>query len=54
VLGDAPKFPHEAQLLMLIDEQMRRPSNDKLNAITTTLNAMAGVKIVLELGKVST
>lgn len=40
--GDAPKFPHEAQLLMLIDEQMRRPSNDKLNAITTTLNAMAG------------
>lgn len=39
--GDAPKFPHEAQLLMLIDEQMRRPSDDKLNVITTTLDAMA-------------
>ncbi|MDC9715512.1 MAG: thioredoxin domain-containing protein, partial [Gammaproteobacteria bacterium] len=38
---DAPKFPHEAQLLMLIDEQMHHPSDDKLNAITTTLNAMA-------------
>ncbi|WP_139458315.1 thioredoxin domain-containing protein [Bathymodiolus thermophilus thioautotrophic gill symbiont] len=39
--GDAPKFPHEAQLLMLIDEQMRRPSDDKLSVITTTLDSMA-------------
>jgi uncharacterized protein YyaL (SSP411 family) len=23
--SDAPKFPHESQLLMLIDEQMRHP-----------------------------
>ncbi|SMN01151.1 Thymidylate kinase [uncultured Candidatus Thioglobus sp.] len=39
--GEAPKFPHEAQLLMLIDEQMRTPSENKFNAITTTLDAMA-------------
>jgi uncharacterized protein YyaL (SSP411 family) len=39
--GNAPKFPHEAQLLMLINEQMRYPSDDKLNAITTTLGNMA-------------
>ncbi|CAB9544851.1 Uncharacterized protein YyaL [Bathymodiolus brooksi thiotrophic gill symbiont] len=39
--GNAPKFPHEAQLLMLINEQMRYPSDDKLNAITTTLDNMA-------------
>ena len=39
--GDAPKFPHEAQLLMLIDEQMRRPNDEQLNALTTTLDNMA-------------
>ena len=39
--GDAPKFPNEAQLLMLIDEQIRNPSQTKLTAITTTLDAMA-------------
>lgn len=39
--SDAPKFPHEAQLLMLIDEQMRHPSNEKLTALTTTLDTMA-------------
>ncbi|WXU00349.1 MAG: hypothetical protein Ctma_1063 [Catillopecten margaritatus gill symbiont] len=39
--GDAPKFPHEAQLLMLINEQMRNPSDSKLEAITITLDMMA-------------
>ena len=39
--SDAPKFPHEAQLLMLIDEQMRHPNDEKLTALTTTLDAMA-------------
>ncbi len=39
--GQAPKFPHESMLLLLIDEQRRNPSVDKLNAITTTLDAMA-------------
>jgi uncharacterized protein YyaL (SSP411 family) len=39
--GDAPKFPRETSLLMLIDEQFRNPSKDKLTAITTTLDNMA-------------
>jgi uncharacterized protein YyaL (SSP411 family) len=39
--GNAPKFRHEAQLLMLINEQMHHPSDDKLNAFTTTLDNMA-------------
>ncbi len=39
--GQAPKFPHESMLLLLIDEQRRNPEADKLNAITTTLDAMA-------------
>ena len=39
--SDAPKFPHESQLLMLIDEQMRHPSHEKLIALTTTLDTMA-------------
>ncbi|BBB22451.1 conserved hypothetical protein [Abyssogena phaseoliformis symbiont OG214] len=39
--GQAPKFPHESMLLLLIDEQRRNPSADKLNAITTTLDTMA-------------
>ncbi len=39
--SDAPKFPNEPQLLMLIDEQIRQPNNTQLNAITTTLDAMA-------------
>ncbi len=39
--GQAPKFPNESSLLLLIDEQKRRPSNTQLNAITTTLDAMA-------------
>ena len=39
--GDAPKFPHEAQLLMLIDEQTRKPNAAQLDAITITLNTMA-------------
>ncbi len=39
--GQAPKFPHESMLLLLIDEQRRNPGVDKLNTITTTLDAMA-------------
>ncbi len=39
--GDAPKFPHEAQLLMLINEQMHNPSDEKLTSIIITLDAMA-------------
>lgn len=39
--SEAPKFPHESLLLFLLDEQKRNPSEDKLTAITTTLDAMA-------------
>ena len=39
--GDAPKFPHESLQLFLLDEQKRNPSEDKLTAIITTLDAMA-------------
>ncbi|WP_190600723.1 thioredoxin domain-containing protein [Candidatus Vesicomyidisocius sp. SY067_SCS001] len=39
--GQAPKFPHESTLLLLINEQRRNPSENKLNAITTTLDTMA-------------
>ena len=39
--GQAPKFPHETMLLLLIDEQKRRPNNAQLNAISTTLDTMA-------------
>jgi len=39
--GEAPKFPHETMLLLLIDEQKRNPTDDLLNAITTTLDTMA-------------
>ena len=39
--GQAPKFPHESMLLLLLDEQRRNPTDDKLNIITTTLDTMA-------------
>ena len=39
--GEAPKFPHESMLLLLIDEQKRNPNDEQLNAITTTLDMMA-------------
>ncbi len=39
--GEAPKFPNESMLLLLIDEQKRLPNDEQLNAITTTLDAMA-------------
>jgi len=39
--GEAPKFPHESLQLFLLDEQKRNPSEDKLTAIITTLDAMA-------------
>lgn len=39
--GQAPKFPNESLLLLLIDEQKRHPNNAQLNVITTTLDAMA-------------
>ena len=39
--GEAPKFPHESMLLLLIDEQKRNPNDEQLNAITTTLDIMA-------------
>jgi uncharacterized protein YyaL (SSP411 family) len=39
--GNAPKFPREVSLLTLIDEQFRNPSDEKLTAITTTLDNMA-------------
>lgn len=39
--GEAPKFPHESMLLLLIDEQNRNPNDEQLNAITTTLDIMA-------------
>ena len=39
--GDAPKFPHESMLLLLLDEHKRRPNIKQLNAIKTTLDAMA-------------
>ncbi len=39
--GEAPKFPHEPILLLLIDEQKRHPNDEQLNAITTTLDTMA-------------
>ncbi len=39
--GQAPKFPHESILLLLIDEQKRHPNKPQLNAITITLDAMA-------------
>ncbi|HCQ70468.1 MAG TPA: thioredoxin, partial [Gammaproteobacteria bacterium] len=38
---EAPKFPHESMLLLLIDEQKRNPNDEQLNAITTTLDIMA-------------
>ena len=37
----APKFPQGLTLLFLINQQYRNPSDDLLEAITTTLNAMA-------------
>ena len=39
--SNAPKFPQESLLLLLINEQKRHPSADKLNAINLTLEAMA-------------
>ncbi|RUM85091.1 MAG: thioredoxin [Candidatus Thioglobus sp.] len=39
--GEAPKFPHESMLLLLIDEQKRNPNDEQLNAITATLDIMA-------------
>ncbi len=39
--GQAPKFPSETTLLLLIDEQKRNPNDEQLNAITTTLDIMA-------------
>jgi uncharacterized protein YyaL (SSP411 family) len=39
--GEAPKFPRESLQLFLLDEQKRNPSEDKLTAIITTLDAMA-------------
>ncbi len=39
--GQAPKFPHESMLLLLIDEQKRNANSEQLSAITTTLDAMA-------------
>ena len=39
--GQAPKFPHETMLLLLLDEQKRQASQDKLIAINTSLQAMA-------------
>ncbi|HIG89113.1 MAG TPA: thioredoxin domain-containing protein, partial [Candidatus Thioglobus sp.] len=39
--GEAPKFPHESMLLLLIDVHKRHPNDDQLNAITITLDTMA-------------
>lgn len=39
--GNAPKFPNESILLLLIDGQKRNPTDEQLNVITLTLDAMA-------------
>jgi len=39
--SEAPKFPHESMLLLLLDEQKRHPNMKQLNAIKTTLDMMA-------------
>lgn len=36
-----PKFPNETMLLLLLEAQRKKPDATKLNAITTTLDAMA-------------
>jgi uncharacterized protein YyaL (SSP411 family) len=39
--GNAPKFPKESALLMLINAQKHNPNEETLNVITTTLDNMA-------------
>ena len=39
--GEAPKFPQETMLLLLIDEQKRNADTSKLDAINNTLSKMA-------------
>ncbi|MDC9726471.1 MAG: protein-disulfide reductase DsbD family protein, partial [Candidatus Thioglobus sp.] len=39
--GNAPKFPNESILLLLINEQFRHPNAEQLEAITLTLDTMA-------------
>ncbi len=39
--GQAPKFPHESMLLLLLQEQQRQPTKEVLNAIELSLQAMA-------------
>ncbi len=39
--GDAPKFPHEPELLLLLDRSLRRGDEEALAAATKSLEAMA-------------
>ena len=48
--GGAPKFPHAMDLRFLIHLQPRRPTDERLNAITKTLDSMADGGIYDHLG----